>query len=366
MDKGIKVIIFGTRPEFIKLWPVFREIETRNLRHKFSFIYTGQHHDYLSDFFKEFSFEPDIYLEPGSHGNSISDSYAVIFSNICIALQQIGRNNQISCIIGQGDTTSCAAAAMYAFLNHINFVHIEAGLRTYDLGQPFPEEYFRQIISISSTVHFAPTALCRENLIRQGVNSDRIIVTGNTVIDALNMLSDQSGSNDLEGFEKNTVLITCHRRENQNDNFYKLFEAVTELTVLYPELIFKWMVHKNPFVEKAISSRLLLKPDNLFFIEPVQPKVIYQFFRNTAIIITDSGGIQEEAPSFNIPVIVVRNVTERKESELMGYSVVSGIDKGKIISVFESLLNRKRKKMRNPYGKGKAARRIVNFINKNY
>ncbi len=370
MDK--KLIVFGTRPEFVKLIPVFREIVNQGMKNDFLFIYTGQHADLPKDFFPAFDFQPDISILPKDHDNSIGFSFSYILSSLQAIVDDVMKSCGADLMIGQGDTTTCACAAMCAFFSEIPFAHIEAGLRTYDFASPFPEEYFRRIITLATTVHFAPTPMAGENLIGEGISADKIIVTGNTSIDTVKLLK----SMDPEGLrnpylhrwpekEKN-ILITCHRRENQNGRFRTLTQTVRRLADDNPSLNFIWLSHPTLFVQKELREEIFSSNKNIFILPPVDVIGMHYLLGIAGMIITDSGGIQEEAPSFNIPVIVTRELSERKESVDLRYSIIpEDLDTG-LIDAFYRVKAQLPVEMINPYGDGKAAVRIVNFLKENF
>ena len=368
MDKNL--VVFGTRPEFIKLLPVILEIKKQNLEERFLYIFTGQHQEMTRDLFLAFNFSPDISLEGKNHQNSLSRSFAGILAALQEAIDDLREKHTIKMIIGQGDTSSCACAAMSAFFNEIPFAHIEAGLRTHNLENPFPEEYFRRMISLTTAIHFVPTAATAENLLREGVPAERIIVTGNTITDVIEFMRPP----DLQPLEPNqdtvgsetagNILITCHRRENQNGNFHILVETVKTLAQEYPALKFTWLSHKTPFIQQELQGDLFGQHQNVKVIPPVGLIEMYRLYETTRLIITDSGGVQEEAPGFNIPVIVIRDVTERSESVDLGFSILTGMNRQKILDAFRYFMGNERTMMINPYGDAHAATKIVDCLNR--
>ena len=368
MDKNL--VIFGTRPEFIKLLPVMVEIKKQNLETQFVYVFTGQHHEMTRDLFLTFNFSPDISLEEKNHHNSLSRSYAGILAGLQEAIDDLRKTHTIKMIIGQGDTSSCACAAMSAFFNEIPFAHIEAGLRTHNMENPFPEEYFRRMISLTTAMHFVPTAVAAENLLREGITEERIVITGNTITDVIEYLKplDSQPLDPMQdtGFPATAtnVMITCHRRENQNGNFHILVETVKTLAEEYPSLNFTWISHKTPFIQHELQSDLFGNHPNVRVIPPLGLIEMYRLYETTRLIITDSGGVQEEAPGFNIPVIVIRDVTERSESVDLGYSVLTGMNREKILDAFRHFMGRKRTTMINPYGDAHAAKKIVDCLNR--
>lgn len=363
-----KVIIFGTRPEFIKLIPVMSEIGKRKLKENYITIFTGQHEELIRELFISFDYNPDITISFVECNNSLSHSFSSIIYKIQDAIKLILKSFPIDYILGLGDTTSCACAAMMAFLNGIPFAHIEAGLRTNNLGSPFPEEYFRRIISLSSTIHFAPTKKAVENLLIEGICQKKIILSGNTIVDAIGIINKKISDECLtktyeeEKEYSGNIIITCHRRENQNEKFSAIVETINILAKENPMYLFLWVGHQSPFVISKLTDPSISMIPNLKIIHPVSVMELYSLYARSKLIITDSGGIQEEAPSFNIPVIVIRDFTERNESVEHGYSILAGNCKEKILNSFNQLINRPVKKMKNPYGDGKAAQKIVEFL----
>jgi len=363
-----KVIIFGTRPEFIKLLPVIIEIQQQHLDNDYIYIYTGQHTDLISDLFEIFSFKPSYALQLKNHNNSLSHSFSHILSGIQEVIENVKNNFKISIIIGQGDTTSCTCAALCSFFNHIPFGHIEAGLRTNDLANPYPEEMFRKIISLTSTINFVPTIKAKENLLSEGVKNENIIVTGNTIVDAIEMLRPLAlikvnENSIVKHFDsKNIVLVSCHRRENQNEKYLELIDSIKILAIENKSLQFIWISHVTPFVKKQLTNGQFNDINNIHILHPINIFELISLYEKTRLIITDSGGMQEEAPSFNIPVIVIRDHTERSESVEMGYSFVIGINKEKLIGLFKTIINQQPVNMINPYGNGQAAQLIISYL----
>jgi UDP-N-acetylglucosamine 2-epimerase len=362
-----KLVVFGTRPEFIKLLPVIDEIKKQKLEEAFVFVFTGQHGEMTKELFHHFNFKPFVSIPLRNLNNSLSRSFAYILTGLQKIIDDIQKSYDISMIIGQGDTTSCACAAMSAFYNEIPFAHIEAGLRTNNFNKPFPEEYFRRIISLTTTIHFAPTESARENLLREGIAAEKIVITGNTIVDVIEMIKPMiSGKNirllDDRLKSANNILITCHRRENQNGNFHILAGAIKTLSAKYSSYNFIWISHKTPFIMKELKAGNFNDHPNIFILPPVGLPDMYYLYSITKLIITDSGGIQEESPGFHIPVIVTREFTERNESVKLGYSIISGMNREKIIDSFNYLIQQPGMIMKNPYGDGKSGKRIVDYL----
>jgi UDP-N-acetylglucosamine 2-epimerase (non-hydrolysing) len=365
---GKKLIVFGTRPEFLKLLPVFMEIKKQRKEENYCCLFTGQHLDLTRDLFRQFNFTPDYSIYSLLHDNSLSYSFAEILSGIQNVIDEIQKSAGLSMIIGQGDTTSCVCSAMCAFFNEIPFVHIEAGLRTHDIKNPYPEEYFRRIISLSTTIHFAPTEKALQNLLEEGINRDKIIITANTIVDTIGIIKSMIAEtghrsiDDIPSDLKRNIIISCHRRENQNSRYHVLIDTIKVLANENPSFNFLWLSHSTPFVKAELKNSVFEHEPNIHIFEPMGAMELYKQYLTSKLIITDSGGIQEEAASFNIPVLVIRDKTERIESTSLGYSILTGINRDQIIQSFYQLLNLGEIEMKNPYGDGKASERIINYL----
>jgi len=364
------LIVFGTRPELLKLIPVILEIRKRNLDNRFKILCTNQHQELIADLLKLFSIEPDISLPISNYKRSISETLSDIIKEFQSYVEL--NDSYIHYVIAQGDTTSCLAAAMVAFLNKKQFAHIEAGLRTFDNDNPFPEEYFRKIVSLSTNIHFTPTYTAKQNLLKENVQASKVIHTGNTIVDLMNMLKIrqyQCKNESIKRFLKttNNIIITCHRRENQNGNFDILIESIKELATTNPELNFIWLSHLNPFVNSKTKNESLRKISNITVVQPVSIFDMVELYKSTRLIITDSGGIQEEAVSFSVPTIVIRDKTERPESIEVENSELVGNSPEKLKAAFYKFLSRKKKVLKNPFGDGNAASIIIDFfVQQNY
>jgi UDP-N-acetylglucosamine 2-epimerase (non-hydrolysing) len=364
------LIIAGTRPEIIKLISLLIEINRRGLKKNFVFIHTGQHDVLAEQLFSDTGISPDLKYNLSFHDVSLVSSFRDILGFIN---DYIKNNSDIKCIISQGDTTSCCASAFASFTNKIPFIHIEAGLRTYDLQNPFPEEYYRKIISLSASMHFAPTVMAYNNLIKEGIDENKILITGNTVVDAIELFQSKNKhiiiealKNDFGDLAKNIVLITCHRRENQNVNFDNIIDCVKRLSGDYQSYLFLWISHPNPFIEENLVVESFKEFRNIKIIEPLNYSEMLEIYEYTRIIITDSGGIQEEAACFKIPVVVIRKMTERMESVEAGISILSSCNYCEIALAFDKMLKRNMAITQNPYGEGKAALKILDYLERNY
>lgn len=369
------LIIFGTRPEIIKLAPLILEFKKRNLRDHITLLNTNQHKDLLNNYFELFDIVPDHNLEIMHHGQSLSDLTSKTISELQYHLGMIKEQaGEPDFILAQGDTNTVFASAIIAFLNKIKFAHLEAGLRTFDFQNPYPEEYYRRVASISSEIHFAPTETAKENLIKEGINGEKILLTGNTIVDALKYICNTDALKNISFSKKfndiycrdNLILITCHRRENHGKNLANLIKAVISLSKIYTDHNFIWVTHPNPNVQIEIESSDLRSRKNIFPVEPVNYLEMISLYKKVKLIMTDSGGIQEEAPSFGIPVIIVGKKTERMEGILEGYSYLAGTEESEIIHSFEKHLNAAIDIEKNPYGDGKASVRIVDYFERQF
>lgn len=367
-----KVIVFGTRPEFIKFLPIISEVKLRNAEDEYCYIFTGQHSELVVELFELFDFKPTYTIPQVNHFNSLSESFSFILAELQKIIDHIKTIYSISIVLGQGDTTSCVCAAFCAFFNHLPFGHVEAGLRTYNLNHPFPEELFRRIISQVSTINFAPTQLNYENLLLEGIKSENIIITGNTIVDTVSLLKNSisqkvAKNSSVRQFESGkVVLVTCHRRENQNSNFNKILSTVQKLASENSSLQFIWISHMTPFVKSILEGQEFHSIVNIHILPPINIFEMYFLYERTCLIITDSGGVQEEAPSFNIPVVLIRECTERTESVDLQYSEVVGFDEDQLIRSFNKHILKTPLKMINPYGDGNASQMIVSYLQKNY
>lgn len=362
-------IIVGTRPELIKLAPVVHELKRRGMNYEI--LNTAQHKDLLEPYWKVFNITPTFSLNVMREDQNLSE----LTSRALLQMQDfVFKNcNKIKCIIAQGDTTSVMCASICAFYNQIPFFHVEAGLRSNNFKNPFPEEYNRRVAAIWCQKHFAPTKKARENLLNEGIESRRIEVTGNTVVDAVQWVKEthlfkksKFSSAQLNRISPNQkkVLVTCHRRENHGANLRQIVRAIEDLTRHYDDYFFIWLLHPNPNVKRTLINSDLSKNKNILLHKPVDYLDLIRLMNESAVIITDSGGIQEEAPSFGKPVIVMREITERPEAIDLGLMKLAGADNAKIAKAFKWAVTYKNKMKSNPYGDGRAAQRIVRSLAK--
>ncbi|MBI4215482.1 MAG: UDP-N-acetylglucosamine 2-epimerase (non-hydrolyzing) [Parcubacteria group bacterium] len=361
---------YGTRPEFIKLAPVVLELKKRKTVAPV-LICSGQHEELLRGIGEDFVVKPDFELDVRKKiGNSgdLSELAAGLLRGFGGAFRRV----KPDAVMVQGDAASAAFAALAAFHRRLPVYYIEAGLRTYDLSAPFPEEGYRQMISRMASVLFCPTDIDRENLIQERVPRDKIYVVGNTVIDALRIIL-KSPTLSRQGWTlrdarqgralKNKIVVTLHRRENWGQPMRRILAAFKKIAAGYPEYEFVVSVHPNPIVKAEVESSL----KNLARFTLINPPAYKQFIQLLAEsfgVITDSGGIQEESPTLGIPCLVVRDKTERLAGIKLGWSFLAGTGEDKIISGFEWLIDWKRPKGGNPYGDGKASGRIADVIEK--
>ena len=376
------MLVFGTRPEAIKMAPLVQEFRKHPDQYETLVCVTGQHREMLDQVLNIFGIIPDYDLNIMKPGQDLYDVTARILSG----MRDILTRTQPDVLLVHGDTTTSMAVALAAFYQQIPVGHVEAGLRTHNIYSPWPEEMNRQITGRIATYHFSPTPLSRENLLREGIDKSRILVTGNTVIDALyavvNKMKDDvplqlSLEKELKaaGYDtgrlvteegRRLVLITGHRRENFGDGFLHICRAIKMLSEKYPDVDFVYPMHLNPNVRKPIKDIFGENcQSNLFFIEPLEYLSFVYLMEKSHIVLTDSGGIQEEAPGLGKPVLVMRDTTERPEALEAGTVKLVGTDYDKIVSEVSSLLDdaqyyEKMSQAVNPYGDGKACERIVN------
>ena len=359
------LIIFGTRPECIKLAPLFHELKNDNF-FDVDILETGQHKDLLLSTKKMLNINSTYNLKIMSPNQTLTEITAKAIKGISSYLNKIKPNM----IIVQGDTTSAMAGALSAFYNNIPVAHVEAGLRTFDINEPFPEELNRKIISNIATLNFAPTKSEYNNLINEGVEKKTIKITGNTVIDCLNWALKKNNPSFqtmelMKRLSHKYIIVTLHRRENFGQKLQQQIQAIERLVDIYPEINFLLPVHNNPNVQKALFK--LPDKKNIFLEEPFNYIDFSHLLNKSYFIITDSGGIQEEAPFLNKQVFILRDKTEREAVVKLGYATLLGSNKDIIIneisnyiSNFEKIKNNK--PMVSPYGDGQASQKILKSI----
>ena len=375
------MLVFGTRPEAIKMAPLVKEFQKYPESFQTLVCVTGQHREMLDQVLRIFDIVPDFDLDIMKHGQDLYD----VTSRVLLGMRDVLTASRPDVVLVHGDTTTSTAAALAAFYQQIPVGHVEAGLRTHNVYSPWPEEMNRQITTRIASYHFAPTPLSRKNLLQEGIADERITVTGNTVIDALrwvvdNIRKDFSLNLELAGQLRATgydvkrlasprrlVLITGHRRENFGEGFLNICQAIKDLTVRYPEVDFVFPMHPNPNVRQPIREvfgEKLSDQGNIFFIEPLEYLSFVYLMEKASIVLTDSGGIQEEAPGLGKPVLVMRDTTERPEALEAGTVKLVGTSRDTIVNELSRLLDdpasyEKMSKALNPYGDGKACGRIV-------
>ena len=365
------IFIFGTRPEIIKLAPVILTLKKFPEDYNVIICNTEQQKELSSQTLEYFGLRADINLDCMRENQSLSSVQARILTS----LDKVFCENKIDAAVVQGDTMTVLCGALTGFHHKIPVFHVEAGLRSYDIYEPFPEEVMRQMTSRVAELHFAPTGVNKEALLKENISENKIHVTGNTVIDALFCLSDEVVENSKRFFEdKNIpvddklVLITAHRRENHGERIDRIIEAISYLAKKYSDHTFVIPVHPNPNVRGKIYDRLDIF-GNIHLLPPLDYPYLVYLMKHAKLILTDSGGIQEEAPSFACPTLVMRYETERKEGIEAGVSKLVGADYDKILEESEKILSSTkdltRLKVQNPYGDGKASERIENII-RNY
>ncbi|MFP4379059.1 MAG: non-hydrolyzing UDP-N-acetylglucosamine 2-epimerase [Candidatus Sumerlaeia bacterium] len=370
MSKPRIMTVFGTRPEAIKLAPVVHELRKRMDRIEPVVCVTGQHRQMLDQVLGVFDIEPDVDLNLMTFNQSLADLTALILKS----MNEVFEQHQPDCILVQGDTTTVMAASICAFYHKIKVGHVEAGLRTDNKYSPFPEEINRRLASQVADFHFAPTSRSRENLLREGFSDANIVVTGNTVIDALLMARDKAhqarpmwdrlNPKDFEG--RPVVAITGHRRESFGEGFQSLCRAIKRLASEFSDIAFIYPVHLNPQVRGPVFD-LLSNLNNVYLIEPLEYLPFVSLMEKSLILISDSGGVQEEAPALGKPVLVTRDTTERPEAVESGVAMLVGTDEERIVGEASRLLRDKaaREEMgriRNPFGDGTAAVQIMDWL----
>ena len=376
------MLIFGTRPEAIKMCPLVKEFQKHTDEFKTVVCVTGQHREMLDQVLTIFDVKPDFDLNIMKQGQDLTD----VTARVLTGLRDVFKECKPDVVLVHGDTTTSTAGALAAFYAQIPVGHVEAGLRTHNIYSPWPEEMNRQITGRIATYNFSPTPLSEKNLLEEKVHG-KIYVTGNTVIDALHMVVDKL-KNDIvlakeqeeilakAGYDvnrlndgKKLVLITGHRRENFGDGFIRMVTAMKNLSEKYPDVDFVYPMHLNPNVRKPIHEVFgedLTRP-NFFFIEPLQYLEFVYLMEKSTVVLTDSGGIQEEAPGLGKPVLVMRDTTERPEALASGTVHLVGTDYDKIMNEVSTLLDdsvvyNKMSKAVNPYGDGLACHRIVEVL----
>lgn len=363
------LFIFGTRPEVIKLAPVILEMKKKSSDYNVIICNTEQQKELSNQTLAYFGLKADYNLDCMRENQTLSE----VQTRILNSLNSVYKNNKIDLTVVQGDTITVLSGALSSFYNKIPIAHIEAGLRSYNIFEPYPEEVMRQMTSRVATLNFAPTISNKEALLKENIDEASIYIVGNTVIDALFCLTEETIKNAKLFFENQNinidnklVLITAHRRENHGERIDRIIDSIEYLAEKYTDNTFVIPVHPNPNVKEKIYQRLQ-NYSNVKLLAPLDyPNLVY-LMMNAKLILTDSGGIQEEAPSFGCPVLVMRYETERKEGIDAGVSELVGADFDKITSKSDEILSNTfeatRLKVKNPYGDGNSAKRITKIIN---
>ena len=366
------MLVFGTRPEAIKMAPLVRAFQADKEHFEPVVCVTGQHREMLDQVLEIFQIVPQYDLNIMKPGQDLFD----VTSRVLMEMREVLSKEKPDLVLVHGDTTTSMAAALAAFYQQIPVGHVEAGLRTHDVYSPWPEEMNRQLTARIASYHFAPTVLSKENLLKEGISEKNIFVTGNTVIDALHLMTDNMGIARDGVPEKRMVLITGHRRENFGDGLLHICQAIKTLAEKYPDVDFVYPMHPNPNVRNAIkkafgideiSEEISKSNGNLKFMEPLDYVQFVSLMAQSTLVLTDSGGIQEEAPGLGKPVLVMRDTTERPEAVEAGTVKMVGTNYEKIVGEVSLLLDdasayQAMSKAVNPYGDGHACERILNIL----
>lgn len=360
------LLVFGTRPEAIKMCPLVNELKGRPDEFETVVCVTGQHREMLDQVLKVFEVEPDHDLHVMKPGQTLFD----ITSDVLLKIKSVLEEEHPDCVLVHGDTTTSFAAALAAFYLQIPVGHVEAGLRTRNLHSPWPEEFNRQVVDVVSEWYFAPTERSRQNLLDEAKPDERIFVTGNTGIDALHhTVRDEYSNPELDWAEgSRLILITAHRRENLGEPMHRMFRAIRRVMEERPDTKAIYPIHMNPQVRKAAHEELD-GFDRLRIIDPLEVVDFHNFMARSYLILTDSGGIQEEAPSLGKPVLVMRDTTERPEGVAAGTLRLVGTEEQVIYEEFSRLLDdpeeyRTMSHASNPYGDGYASKRIADILSR--
>lgn len=357
------MVVFGTRPEAIKMCPLVKELK-KSSEIKTKVCVTGQHKEMLEQVLSVFDVVPDYNLEIMKDNQTLN----TITSAILLNIKKVFEKEKPDIVLVHGDTTTTFATAVAAFYQGIKVGHVEAGLRTYNLQSPFPEEFNRQAVSLIADFNFAPTSASRDNLIKEGKNAESIFVTGNTAIDALKTTVTEDFSHELFEWVGNDklIMITAHRRENLGQPMEHMFKAIKRVLDEHDDVKAIYPIHKNPRV-REVADRIFTKDDNIKIIEPLEVLDFHNFLNKSYLILTDSGGIQEEAPSLGKPVLVMRDTTERPEGVAAGTLKLVGTDEENIYQEFTKLLidqtvYDEMSHASNPYGDGTACLKIIEIL----
>lgn len=361
------MLVFGTRPEAIKMCPLVKELKSRPETFEMLVCVTGQHREMLDQVLEVFDVTPDYDLNLMKQGQTLFDVTTAILNNIKPILEE----ERPDVVLVHGDTTTTFATSLACFYEQIPVGHVEAGLRTYNIYSPFPEEYNRQAVGLVARYHFAPTETAKENLVREGKNPDHIYVTGNTAIDALKTTVSKTYTHELLDWvgDHKLIMITAHRRENLGEPMRHMFKAIKRIIDEHPDCRAIYPIHMNPKV-RQVANEVFGDDDRIRLVEPMEVIDFHNFLERSYLILTDSGGIQEEAPSLGVPVLVMRDTTERPEGVAAGTLKLVGTDEETIYQNFKTLLVDKEayeamSQASNPYGDGTASKQICDILAKN-
>lgn len=366
MMKKIKIMtVFGTRPEAIKMAPLVLEINKQSEKFESIVVVTAQHREMLDQVLNIFNIEPNYDLNIMKERQTL----AQITSNVLVGLENVMKETNPDIVLVHGDTTTTFAASISAFYNQIKVGHVEAGLRTWDKYSPFPEEVNRQVTDVLSDLYFAPTSQSKKNLLLENHSEDHIYITGNTAIDALNKTVKEDYQHEvLNNISKRNklILMTMHRRENQGEPMERVFKAVRKVVDLNEDVEVVYPVHLNPIVQQS-AERLLGNHQRIHLIDPLDVIDFHNIAARSYMIMSDSGGVQEEAPSLGVPVLVLRDTTERPEGVEAGTLKLVGTETKNIISSMLEILEnediyKKMSEAKNPYGDGSASKKILDAI----
>lgn len=359
---GLIMVCIGTRPEMIKMAPVIDALRMKG--RQVLVVFTGQHRELLDDAAQTFGIEADVDLQVMAPGQSLVECQ----QKLMIGLHEVIAEHKPQWVMAQGDTMSVYCSAMAAFLNKVPFAHVEAGLRSCELFDPFPEEGLRRAISALTTMHFAPTSVAQSNLLREGHVASKVWVVGNTCIDALLSTVKSRPLALPRGLAPDMpmILVTVHRRENQGEVLDGIIDGVIELAARYPDHQLVWPVHPNPNVRRRVYSRLS-EVANVHLCDPLNYGAFVSCLACARVVLTDSGGVQEEAPALGVPVMVVRKTTERPEGVLAGAARLIGVEAQAIVESVSAVLDndvlyKQMAGVANPYGDGDAAQRIADVL----
>jgi UDP-N-acetylglucosamine 2-epimerase len=367
-----KITVFvGTRPEAIKVVSVVHALRTKSERFKVCLCATGQHREMLDHTLSDFNLKPDVSLKVMTNNQTLASLSSKLFK----AIDQLLDEERPDVVLVQGDTTTVQVATQCAYYRQIPVGHIEAGLRSYNIMSPFPEEFNRRVVSLLSMWHFAPTAFAGKNLLSEGVPEDNIKITGNTVVDALLWMTAKvrsehpalpSSVERIISEQRRIVVVTGHRRESFGQGFNNICKALLELSQAFPDVRFVYPLHLNPNVRDIVKEKLT-GVKGILLIGPLSYKPFVRLMDESYLILTDSGGIQEEGPSLGKPVLVMRDVTERPEGVTAGVNILVGTDANRIFYNVSALLNddaayQRTARIKNPYGDGKAGQQITDFL----